>query len=56
MDWEMVRFLSWCMDESAIKFTAFPAHLISFNYPRVRQKQWIIDIYYPFFSDRTNVR
>ena len=49
-------FLSWCVDKSAIGFAAFPVHLISFNYPPVRQKQCIIDIYYTFFLDRTNVR
>nr|DAK61741.1 MAG TPA: hypothetical protein [Bacteriophage sp.] len=27
--------MSWCVDESAIGFTAFPVHLISFNYPRL---------------------
>lgn len=36
-DWERVGFLSWCVDESAIGFVAFPAHLISFNYPPVSQ-------------------
>jgi hypothetical protein len=34
-DWEDGGFLSWCVDESAIWFTAFPAYLISFNYPRL---------------------
>lgn len=28
-------FLSWCVDESAIGLAAFPALLISFNYPQL---------------------
>ena len=44
------------MDESAIGFAAFPARLISFKCPPVMQKQCLIDIYYTFFLDRTNVR
>ena len=44
-DLERVRFLSWYVDESAIGFAAFPVYLISFKYPPVRQKEWLIDIY-----------
>ena len=29
-DWERVRFLSWCVDESAIGFAAFPVNFFSF--------------------------
>lgn len=37
------------MDESAIGFAAFTALLVSFNYPLVSQKEWLIDIYWPLF-------
>jgi hypothetical protein len=30
-----VRFLSWCIDESAIGLAAFSALLVSFNYPQI---------------------
>ena len=55
-DIDKVKFWRKSVNESAIRFAAFPVYLISFNYPPVKQKQWIIDIYYTFFSDRTNVR
>ena len=38
-------FLSWCVDESAIGLAAFPTLLVSFNYPRLGKKEWLIDIY-----------
>lgn len=44
-------FLSWCVDESAIGLAAFSTLLVSFNYPPVRQKEWLIDIYYTFFYE-----
>lgn len=44
-------FLSWCVDESAIGLAAFPTLLVSFNYPRLGKKEWLIDIYYTFFLE-----
>ena len=32
--WGRVRFLSWCVDESAIGFAAFPVHQVGFKYPQ----------------------
>ena len=50
-----VEFLSWCVDESAIGFAAFPGCLFSFCHPHTQQNYGIS----PFFrgiNNRTNVR
>jgi len=33
--WGRVRFLSWCVDESATSPAAFPVPLVGFNYPQL---------------------
>ena len=44
-DIDKVKFWRKYMNKSAIGFAAFPGHAISFKYPPVSLKQWLIDIY-----------
>lgn len=44
-DIDKVKFWRESVNESAIGLAAFPARVVSFSYPPVRQKEWIIDIY-----------